>query len=734
VSTFLRTTATLLAIFLLALAPRILAPGDFWTADEGPHWAERVQRFSQAIEQGDYAGTLLTGHPGVTTMWLGTAGTWMRQASGEWGWIDPDEPFNKRLFLRIPIALATALCIALSYPLLRRLFGPPVALLTTFLWATNPFLIAHSKVLHLDALLTSFIVLSLLTALVGFCLENHLESRLKSRLESNSDSQHPAPNIRWPMLIASAVTCGLALLTKSPSLILIPMTGLIVLTSIVMAQPAGGNSGGGYTHRLLLSHTIALVVWGITAAITWVALFPAAWVGPSRAVHVVVDEIVRNGAEPHEAGNFFMGKITDDPGPLFYPVAIVLRLTPWSMIGLLAAGGVALFHLAAIIRRSSSTTRLSPAPALALLLLFALLFIATLSILAKKFDRYALPAFPILDLVAAYGLLQAGSILHRRLFATVHPRGFAAAAGGTLLVVTVFTLLWYHPYELAYYNPLPGGGRVAQRSIVVGWGEGLAKAASYINQQEHACQRRVASWYKDAIKPYVCGETVHMSRLVLPDQSGYRADYLVLYINQLQRNREPESIALAHTYGSRIHTVRLHGIEYAHVYQLRQPLQHDLAAAGEAAQFGSSIQLVGYSIDSSDLSSTGSLTLTLQWLTLARISTDYTLFIHLFDGQGNRIGQADVPPAGPSRPTSTWQPGHYLVWNHPVLLQADIAQNTPDTPDTPDAPDTIWVALGLYDPHDFARLPLHAPDPPARVPGGGESGLFLQPVPFQQHQ
>ena len=42
------------------------------------------------------------------------------------------------------------------------------------------------------------------------------------------------------------------------------------------------------------------------------------------------------GGGTHVSGNFFLGREDDRPGPLFYPVALGLRLTPWTLLGVLA--------------------------------------------------------------------------------------------------------------------------------------------------------------------------------------------------------------------------------------------------------------------------------------------------------------------------------------------------------------------------------------------------------------
>src|SRR5512135_2840949 len=64
---------TALAIFIVALFTRGGALKQYVSPDE-PSWVWRSLHFSQALAQGDWASTAQIGHPGVTTMWLGSLG------------------------------------------------------------------------------------------------------------------------------------------------------------------------------------------------------------------------------------------------------------------------------------------------------------------------------------------------------------------------------------------------------------------------------------------------------------------------------------------------------------------------------------------------------------------------------------------------------------------------------------------------------------------------------------
>jgi hypothetical protein len=95
------------------------------------------------------------------------------------------------------------------------------------------------------------------------------------------------------------------------------------------------------------------------------------------------------------------------------------------------------------------------------------------------------------------------------------------------------------------------------------------------------------------------------------------------------------------------------------------------------------------------------------------------LFAHLLDSSGQRVAQIDAPPGGPDNPTSAWEPGRYQVWQHPLPLRGDLP------------PGDYWLALGLYDRADFARLPLAGYTPPPHAPDAGGNALLV-PVTLEK--
>jgi hypothetical protein len=92
------------------------------------------------------------------------------------------------------------------------------------------------------------------------------------------------------------------------------------------------------------------------------------------------------------------------------------------------------------------------------------------------------------------------------------------------------------------------------------------------------------------------------------------------------------------------------------------------------------------------------LPLTLYWRATARFDKNWTVFVHLTDSQGQIIGQQDQPPGGGQFPTLGWLPGEYLTDSYNLSI----------SPDAPIGQPPNLLSVGLYDPHDFSRLPVLA--------------------------
>ncbi|RLF44569.1 MAG: hypothetical protein DRN29_08195 [Thermoplasmata archaeon] len=528
-----------LAVLLVALVPRLLSLDVFLTSDE-LKWTCRAICFRAALSSGDFAKTFQAGHPGVITMWAGTVGIPL-EPSVEWLELCQDPRISTFLdkvspeamarlagllfAARVPIALITSATVLGIYLLVERLFGRRTALFSALLVALDPFYLAHSRLFHLDAVTTGFMTLSLLSLLIYL-------NRKASYL----------------YLALSGAMAGLAFLNKSPALFMGPFA--VFLVSFAMFRRKEG-----ITNRLC-GAIKTLAVWSAAAGIVYVALWPSMWVDPVGTVQKVLGVSIGYAEAPHVNLNFFWGEIRPDPGPWFYPVAWAFRTTPLVMLGLIPSA------LLLVKKERGQRT------ALAELLAFSALFAAFMTLGAKKFDRYILPIFPALDIVAAVGFNHLVEMINRRM----NRINAYLVAVASIALLSAGLSLPYHPYYLPYYNPLLGGSGQAPNMLLVGWGEGLDKAAQYLNGKEDAAELRVALRNVSQFAPLFVGRTV-----AADDYDPATTDYVVIYLNQVQRNLSPELLDRYYRKREPEHTVNLYGIDYAWIYanvNYRAPMEY----------------------------------------------------------------------------------------------------------------------------------------------------------------
>jgi 4-amino-4-deoxy-L-arabinose transferase-like glycosyltransferase len=491
----------------LSLFLRLYDLDVFLSGDE-TKWMCRGINFHAALARGELSDTYQSEHPGVLTMWIATLAVPLSRV-GEWvdlcAWVDEESLLrveNHPAMADLPalvfrarqwLTVVTWLGMIGMWWLFRRLTDGRTALLGAVFIGLDPFYLALSRVLHLDALLTTFMSLSVLSMLVY--LRGH----------------H-----RFRYLACSALTAGLAMANKSPALFLGPWVGLLVLGFVRSTTGDRWHAGVRCALRIF-------VPWGVIALGVVVLLWPALWSDPTGALSQVFGQALGYADQPHGHSNFFWGQVRPDPGPAFYPVAWAFRTTPWAMLGLLL-----------LLLRWRNQWRCSHFRSLVVVFGgFVLLYGALMTLGAKKFDRYLLPVFPFVDLLAAIGwaellrhwLLMAESRWHRWLL--------------SLLILTLlmaqFAVLWpTRPYYFSYYNPLLGGGRTAQQILLVGWGEGLEKAAAYLNAEPGAEHFDVSTEHRHQFGPFFQGRTSGAKRLDVA-----HGDYYVLYVNTIQRWRVP---------------------------------------------------------------------------------------------------------------------------------------------------------------------------------------------------
>jgi hypothetical protein len=697
-------------LFLTALLPRLPGLACFLTSDENTNIVFAGSKVIDAFLQGDLQNTYWHFYPGVTMTWLdtlGIAGQYLLE--GVTGKQLP--PFSVYIYgdilsllvaVRLPYAILTAAVVPAIYLLARKLLSNSVALLGALFVAFDPFYLAHSRVAHGDAPVTVFMSLSTLTFFVYLQRVSGFDDNrgITTWKITATDIWQPFTD---PYLVTSAIFGGLAALTKVPGqFIALFVIGLALLSAfreiwrLKKQQPLPLTF---YVLRFMCPWLIAITAWGLISLLIFVLLWPAMWANPIGTLSRMAAETFGKVDEGHLV--YFFGQPTLDPGPWFYLYVIPFRLTPIVVIGCMLSLGLFVLKILQSLKvnrfkgsqveepsnlpTSQPSTPYSLLPTsyshfLLWLFVISLLLFGNLS--PKKQDRYLLPLFPFLDLLAALGWLGLASIINYQLsiinekISRFSPYSPLRVPTSYFLLILLFfqalPLFTYYPYYLTYFNPLMGGPRRAAETTLLGWGEGMEQVAAYLNTKPHADELYVASTPSQTLLPYFAGTGENF----YTNDIAFRADYVVLYVAQMQRLAPSPDIVRYFESQQPEKIITIHDVTYAKIYPGPKYILADIPPQATPLNIGldNILRLAGYEILTSQ-SETQPFKLTLYWHALAPLETNYTVSLRARTKDNRLLVQQDHWPLNGLLPTSQWRQGDYITDIHTLDLDpAQISQ------------------------------------------------------------
>jgi hypothetical protein len=365
-------------------------------------------------------------------------------------------------------------------------------------------------------------------------------------------------------LIISGVSAGLAWLTKSPGFFLVPTLGIVALLQL---WPKLRQDDQQSWIEIFWQEIWPLVVWGLVGVFIFVAAWPAMWVSPIKVISKVFGTAETYASVGHDTAVFFNGQIIAGSEFnlryfYFYPVTFLWRATPVVIIGIFA-------FVLGFIKKSKPLAEPDIRWFSTVLLIASIVFTLGMTLGQKKFDRYLIPVYPPLDILAGLGWVVCIIWLKDRL----SNRASTIAVGFISAFVIIFqagSSLSLFPDMFSYYNPLMGGGRKAPQVMQIGWGEGLDQAALYLNQKPDAENLVVSSWYSlGSFSFFFNGETVNIpSGVIVGDnwQAIQSSDYIVIYVHEWQRNL-PAKLLSELANKTPEHSIWINGIEYVRIYK-----------------------------------------------------------------------------------------------------------------------------------------------------------------------
>jgi hypothetical protein len=430
---------------------------------------------------------------------------------------------------------------------------------------------------------------------------------------------------------------GLSLLTKLPAPIILPWTMLIAGLGLAW-------------HRNWRFWTKALIIFGLVAAITFIALWPAMWVAPVATLTLMFHDSFEVGELGSGHDTFFFGEISKDPGWLFYPYTIAFRLTPLTLLGLVG-------FVCYLWAGRQAIKRPSPKLMLAGTLLLYIIFIIALANLSpKKLDRYVMPVIPPLILLAGLGLEWLVNQLKQGW-------PWLASKPGQVIVPLLFILgqlyfvITHYPYVLTFYNPLLGGYARAVEQVPTGWGEGIEQAIHWLNQQPDAPSLNISTWYSNIAEYYMVGKFIGFSET---GSTQLAADYTVFYVNQVARQLPFPALVRYFQHKKPVYTVEKSGVPYVWVYEAPA-----VNLVGKPDIVGRA-DLYGYTSKADKLKAGTETQMTLYFLTKGELPKNETFVVSLEAEDGQSWGSWQ------NASTNRWLVDEFVEWQGALQLPADI--------------------------------------------------------------
>lgn len=669
-------------LFLAAFLPRLAAIDRYVTPDE-LIWVFRSVQFRQALLDGQWANTLTAGHPGVTTTWLGALAVSGQLAlrpcdlpTYHWithlAWYAPENTaMLPRLYTfltgaRLLVAMVNSLGVVVAFGLAQRLHGRTPALLIALLLAFDPFLVGLSGLLHVDGLLTTFSTLSLLALALAIARPELFNAETQRRREELPlrlrdsaliTSKHP---YLWAAL--SGALAALAILSKTPALLLPPLAALFIFLSMF----TGRENSLAVRFKQMVGQGVC---WLAACVLLLVALFPALWLSPLPVVQQLTGTFGEHAAEALRPSTF-LGQITFDPGPLFYPLTLAFRLSPVILCGLI----LAIFLIARALWRRSERDPWRQLPTW-IFIAWPILFITAVTQAAQKYDRYLLPAIPALIIIATLGWVYLPPLKVRM-----------AHAVSALVTIQLLWLLWAMPYPLTAANPLLGGTAVARQVMELDWGEGTSAAARWLATQPDATSSTAVAGMSPALAPFFPGRTLAW----MPDNLT-EADYLITTLDSGNRQPEPPIPGAV-----LLQTIQLNGQDWVVIHRATPTaVTTPPTPLPEPIRLGEAISLQATQAEATPTA----VNIALQWQVVGTTNGRYTVKLSLLDETGQRWAGLETPLLN----DVYFYPEHWDTAETPVAHY-----RLPLPPGLP--PSTYQVEVALFDAVTQAQLPLFATD------------------------
>lgn len=501
---------TSLVLFVFAFLYRLPSLGVDFINNDAFLWKERSYAFGKALLSMDFASTAVTYHPGVTLLWSQFFAIKIYSFLDfifYRGNLSPSIEFIvNHVIQKAVLVFFTSVLTVIIYKQLKRVFGQTTSILVVFFVLLEPFYLGLSRAIHTDVLISQLMFISTLYFYIEF-------STSKSIVKNGNEA------------IFSGVFMGLAALTKSSALFLVPfyLLAYLVLRKIDFSK----------LRRLLVVYLVFIV--------SFFVFWPAMWVNPIESVNLFLFKGVEGVGLNEGHGHIWFGVETLDPGPLFYPIAFIARYSMF--IVLMSVFGIFLLIKNFRKVKESDTNFLY-------WISFITFYFVMLTLVSKKLDRYLLPTIFPFAVFAAYWIK------------TYFSKSVLAVLFGLFVIFRMVILYGLHPNYLAYYSQLVGGMEDGRSLIEPKWLIAYDKVAKFFNEKDDREKIKVAIADFDYLRPFAEFEVLN----IRSEEERSKADFFVLPVYRSERN----SFYISSYKLEKLNDViTVSGVEYYEIYRNR---------------------------------------------------------------------------------------------------------------------------------------------------------------------
>lgn len=420
---FFKTSKVTLLIIFLSLIYFFVTSFDSYYDVINPdsiNWHARSYFFGEALKIGDYYKTYQAYHPGITLMWLMGSVVY-----NDGTFYTKDNFLDKDYLAKQAIYVVLTLNFFLSLLIIKKYWKISSLILFATIFTFEPFLLGVRRLVHLEALMLSFIILSFLF-LYDFSVSK--------------------PKIY--KLILSSLFFVLAFYTKSSAIIILPVLFVI----FIFAQDTIINKLKNL-FLVLLSIVVFLYLF-----------FPALWLKPIQRFPEMFSKIYQGASSIGYEGKMEIGSSGKSDNIIlkkarslkneFYKNALLYTLSPITWVGIISLIPLILYIIIYRIYLSEKPRTLNKLFKLFIsnekvkLIIFSLLgflaFYLSYSYSVKAYERYAVIMYPFIFfvLVSIIDFLDYKAVI---------------LAVIIYLGINIPDLVKIHPYYYAYGNPYLGG-------------------------------------------------------------------------------------------------------------------------------------------------------------------------------------------------------------------------------------------------------------------------------------